>query len=468
MIAKDRNSDLKEEYAEALACKQKGNEKFIAGDYSHASYFYQDGIWRMEHLHDSIKSGQDENENEDENSHSELLQYYISSELSKTYSNDAECSLRMKQYFHAVTQADNSLKWDEMNFKSNFRRAKANVELANYSKAKVDLAYLRSLSSSSSSSSQQPKLSSKEIQKLESEIQNRYDFLHCLIDSYRLRVEDEYLQTGDVQEDTLYSGRCPMPLRHFRAYVRMAMAATSSESTRKQEGSGGGGVLPSWFDDMNGNNFKITSEIAESHKHYSIRFAQEPSDIMKHYNALGKPNELKALRKLAVKIKGPIRGYWSYVQETEEEDIRDYYSAHESDIDDEDNWWQDAPYSPFEDDEYWSYKFPRFDPSTLDLNESDDSRSSTDGTRSQRQHEESDSDKLVEILMKSKYGKEANGLDSLTFCKIVEDHQLIHTKYVGIPQSMIKGNDTSNPKGKFFDHYGLVAALAVVAFKLLP
>ena len=453
MVGKDRDFD--EEYAEALACKQKGNEQFVTGNYSHANFHYEEGIQRMEHIHESIKSGQDEIEEDKDEisiSHSELLQS-ISSELSKMYSNDAECSLRMKQYFLVVTQADNSLKWDETNFKSNFRRAKANVELANYSKAQEDLTYLRSKSSSSQSL--------KEIEKLESEIQRRYDFLYRLIDSYRLRVEDEYLQTGDVELDTLYSGTCPMPLRHFRAYVRMAMAKAATRSDVN--------ILPSWFDDMNGNNFKITSEIAETHEHYSIRFAQEPSDIMKHYNALGKPNELKELRKLAVKIKGPIfRTGWNCDDEEEGIDIRDYYSAHESDIDDEGNWWQDAPYSPFEDDddEGWGSKFPRFDPTTLDIDESGDGSSTS--SSSQHQHEESDSDKLVEILLKRKYGEKANGLESLSFCKIVEDHQLIHTKYVDIPQSMIKDHDTSNPKGKFFDHYGLVAALAVVAFKLLP
>jgi len=440
-VAED--GDAEQKYYDALELKKSANEKFVSGNYSYASSLYEDVANRLEDLHAIITRQQD---------HSHLLQD-ISSELTKIYSNNAECTLRLKMYFYVVTQANKSLEWDENNLKSIFRRAKANVELANYSEAKEDLKYLKS----------QMKMNN-DVTNAEKEIQKRYQFLYCLIDSYRLRVEDEYVQTGDVDEDTLYGGTCP-PLKNFRAYIRMAMKKN---------------VLPSWFDDMNGKNFDVVSEIAMTNEYYNISFAQEESDIFQHYSVLGRPNELNVLRKLAVKIKGPIMSIFNYLdEEVEVEDIRSYYSVHESDYSADGNWWQEAPFSPFDDlceDAFEKFErkfdtdpsdaFPRFDYTKCDLEVTDDTETLSGDDPTSTPHE-SDGHKFVKILLDGKYGMVVNGFDTSSFCKLVEDHQLIHKRYIGIPEIDIKECDISYPRGKFFDHYGHVATLAIVAFKLL-
>ncbi|GFH44052.1 hypothetical protein CTEN210_00526 [Chaetoceros tenuissimus] len=341
-------NDFDAQYEKARALKENGTKEFLASDFHAAEHYYEEAAQSFEDIHNQLLHS----ESDVQETYSAMMKD-LPNELSKTFSNASECALRQDMYVSAIGFAESSLEWDKNNFKSLFRRAKGNVGLAYYDKAIKDLDIL------------EVKMNNKDVRKLRQEINERYEYFYRIIDSYRLRIEDTYVQTGDAYQDTLYSGECPMPLRHFRAYVRLACQKK---------------VFPPWFYDLYGNNFDIVSEIAENHKFHSIKYAQEEKDLKKYYNDLGKPNEVKNLRKLAVKIQGPILSYDSFSFQ-HEEDLRRYYS--DSSIEDVGNWWQEAPYSPLLEYDYENkiaafndsfgeeppvYEYPRFDFTTLNLN----------------------------------------------------------------------------------------------------
>ncbi|KAL3688449.1 hypothetical protein R1sor_014758 [Riccia sorocarpa] len=105
-----------------------------------------------------------------------------------------------------------------------------------------------------------------------------------LIDSFRLRRDDEYTFNGDICE--FYGGGSPMP--GFKYYLKQA----------KQKK-----VLPTWWtgeDDMKVKNTAMT------HKWANLNYAVEASDIKDHYTPLDRPFETQILRMLAHVIAGPV------------------------------------------------------------------------------------------------------------------------------------------------------------------
>eukprot|EP00656_Telonema_subtile_P002166 TRINITY_DN10941_c0_g1_i1.p1 TRINITY_DN10941_c0_g1~~TRINITY_DN10941_c0_g1_i1.p1 ORF type:complete len:214 (-),score=13.80 TRINITY_DN10941_c0_g1_i1:37-678(-) len=128
-----------------------------------------------------------------------------------------------------------------------------------------------------------------------------------IIDSYRLRVEDEYTQTGDVDMDCLYGGE-PMPIRHFKRYVRKAL--------RK-------GVLAAWWGP---DPTKGLCEMGMTDDWHCIAYACEKSDVVEYYSKRGLPMEHVALRSLANRIAGPIHGGFGgfgFNEDSEDECIDD-------------------------------------------------------------------------------------------------------------------------------------------------
>lgn len=104
-----------------------------------------------------------------------------------------------------------------------------------------------------------------------------------LIDAYRLRVEDEYVFTGEVGSDTLYgSGR---PIEDFRRFLNKAEKRS--------------GLLPPWW---SSTKRSACEKVAMDKNGWScLAFAVEKSDIAEHYDDPIMPMQL---RMLAEKVYG--------------------------------------------------------------------------------------------------------------------------------------------------------------------
>ena len=110
----------------------------------------------------------------------------------------------------------------------------------------------------------------------------RPDAMRQLIDSYRLRIEDEYTFRGDA--GGLYAQEPPMP--DFRRYLNRA------EKRKRPR------ILPSWWD----KRARVECErIARTDKWSNVHYAVEKHDIVEHY---GDPLMPLKLRSIAEKVEG--------------------------------------------------------------------------------------------------------------------------------------------------------------------
>ena len=98
-----------------------------------------------------------------------------------------------------------------------------------------------------------------------------------LIDSYRIRVEDDYVFRGDISDDSIYGQG--NPVIGFRRYLKQA------ESQSK--------VLPGWWN-LEKRKACIAKGNAQDHWS-SLHFAVEKSDIQEHYKNSSMPMQLRML-----------------------------------------------------------------------------------------------------------------------------------------------------------------------------
>lgn len=98
-----------------------------------------------------------------------------------------------------------------------------------------------------------------------------------LVDSYRMRVEDECNFRGDISEDSLYGGGNPVV--GFRRFLQKAEKKT--------------GVLPPWWTKEK-RDACIAKGNAKDHWS-SLHFAVEKSDIQEHYKNPTMPMQLRML-----------------------------------------------------------------------------------------------------------------------------------------------------------------------------
>lgn len=96
-----------------------------------------------------------------------------------------------------------------------------------------------------------------------------------LIDAYGMRVEDEYVFTGDVGYDSLYGGG--EPIKDFRRFL------TKAEKRP--------GLLPPWW---SAAKRKECERVAVDESRWScLAFAVEKSDVQEHYDDPGMPLQLR-------------------------------------------------------------------------------------------------------------------------------------------------------------------------------
>ncbi|CAB9522666.1 expressed unknown protein [Seminavis robusta] len=289
----------------ALSLIQRGNEYFFSDCYLEATgYYYQAAM-----LLKSFKGHKPER--------------------SKAWSNVAECHLRLQNWQAAEDASTNALVADPSNTKALYRRAKARFELADYVGAAKDadavgtqeshdvaaLCRELALAQTHGNGSPQPaargghqqqhhqshrprRESSKERTVLT--LEERELWFRRIIDSYRLRVDDEYTQTGASDAGCLYGirakGGIQSPLNHFQSYVQRAV--------KKR-------VLPVWFTlgDMGD-----LCRMATTDSFSNINIAVVPEEIVQFYDEQAEGSghdEVQELRNLAVYIEGPIGMPWA-------------------------------------------------------------------------------------------------------------------------------------------------------------
>ncbi|RDL37523.1 Uncharacterized protein BP5553_04956 [Venustampulla echinocandica] len=98
-----------------------------------------------------------------------------------------------------------------------------------------------------------------------------------LIDCYRLRVEDDYVFTGDVSMSSLYGGGDPV--RPFNRFLDLAESRS--------------GVLPPWWNAEKRQECLRMS--VDPHQFSNINCAIEKSDIQEHYKNNAMPMLLRVL-----------------------------------------------------------------------------------------------------------------------------------------------------------------------------
>ncbi|KAK8862825.1 MYND domain protein [Apiospora arundinis] len=113
------------------------------------------------------------------------------------------------------------------------------------------------------------------------------DVYRLLLDTYRLRVEDNYTLEGDADEDSLYSG-APDGLRGFRRFLRLAKSRQ--------------GLLPPWWGPTKQQACERLG--MDPSQWQDLRCAVEKSDIIEHYGDPRFPMQLRMLAE-AVYRRGP-------------------------------------------------------------------------------------------------------------------------------------------------------------------
>lgn len=103
------------------------------------------------------------------------------------------------------------------------------------------------------------------------------DVFKLLIDTYRLRMEDDYSITGDVDVDSIYGG-APDGRRGFRRFLRLAEKRN--------------GLLPKWW----ARDKAIACERVGMNTGWSaLDCAVEKADVMEHYGNPTMPMQLRML-----------------------------------------------------------------------------------------------------------------------------------------------------------------------------
>jgi hypothetical protein len=145
-----------------------------------------------------------------------------------------------------------------------------------------------------------------------------------IVDSYRLRVDDECVQTDELGKLCPYSiyglrarGIRAVPLKHFRAYLRMGHRNR---------------VLPDYLLPENGTvKYQALIYMATNDDWFNIGFATEENRIQAFYRLTGASDDsVESLRSFAVEVAGPIchsddkqRHFMDYISDDDNDDEDD-------------------------------------------------------------------------------------------------------------------------------------------------
>ena len=418
--------------------KAKGNELFVAkkymdaiGSYKLAIIFFDDAVPQL-----SVAAA------------NQL-------EKSKVYANMAECFLRLNEPGKAEEAATKSLGCDKTNAKAMYRRARARMEMCNFKGAMED--GIRS--------------GTDEGDTLANKAQVTRELYGRIIDSYRLRIEDQYTTNGDVLSGTLYSGEETIPVRHFRGYLKLGLAQKA---------------FPKGFTSDDLDKICVMSVLDDW---YNIRYAVEAKDVVEKYLKQGKSTrDVSKLRELAAKVMGPIQTHWNYDSD-DENNVRSIH-AYMSDSTCSD----DESYEGFNGDKdttttypLWLYRPPFFPVEEL-MDDSEfqeervefarifnlssfpfDTMSRLEACAAKIEDENSPIHKFFQCILNKNFGRAANNLSSVEFLENLKRVQIVQWDLLNdyYPRKMRNTEPAKGPKDWHFDHYGLVCSVVAVAYQLL-
>lgn len=118
------------------------------------------------------------------------------------------------------------------------------------------------------------------------------DVYKLLVDTYRMRLEDEYVFQGEVEEDSLYSGAgVESALRHFRRFLKETIKL---DATRNKK------LLPEWW---SRDSLKECMDFAMTDDFSNVGYSIEKHDIQDHYGQTHMPMQL---RMFSEKIDGTL------------------------------------------------------------------------------------------------------------------------------------------------------------------
>lgn len=108
------------------------------------------------------------------------------------------------------------------------------------------------------------------------------DVFKLLVDTYRMRMEDEYVFEGEVDEDSLYSGADPeSAARHFKRFLNKTIRLDAKRNKK---------LLPEWWSK---DSVKECFEFARTDDFSNVGFAAEKHDIQEHYCQSDMPMQLR-------------------------------------------------------------------------------------------------------------------------------------------------------------------------------
>lgn len=118
------------------------------------------------------------------------------------------------------------------------------------------------------------------------------DVFKLLVDTYRMRIEDEYKYEGEVDEDSLYSGAgLETVVRHFKRFMKK-LIKRDAQRDRK--------LLPDWWSK---DSLQECMEFARTDDFSNVGYAVEKHDIQEHYS---QPDMPMQLRMFSEKIDGKL------------------------------------------------------------------------------------------------------------------------------------------------------------------
>lgn len=110
----------------------------------------------------------------------------------------------------------------------------------------------------------------------------RKDVFKLLVDTYRMRIEDEYVFQGEVDEDSIYSGAsAESALRHFKRFLTKAIELDAERNKK---------LLPEWWSK---NSLNECLEFARTDDYSNVGYAVEKHDIQEHYSQMDMPMQLR-------------------------------------------------------------------------------------------------------------------------------------------------------------------------------
>lgn len=108
------------------------------------------------------------------------------------------------------------------------------------------------------------------------------DVFKLLVDTYRMRLEDEYVFQGEVDEDSLYGGaNAASALRHFKRFLNKAIKRDSKRERK---------LLPEWWTK---DSLQECLEFARTDDFSNVGFAAEKHDMQDHYLQNDMPMQLR-------------------------------------------------------------------------------------------------------------------------------------------------------------------------------